>query len=114
MITQALKEYIEKYKLCAEYLFEDWEKFLDFLYLQKGSVSAILWWDHCKRAEQHHAIGRGGYIDPNDPAYMYAETQIYEDGFASKSLDEIKEYIRYIRSAYPGFDLIPSFYLDEP
>ena len=117
MISQKVKAYIEEHSFCSEYLFKDWETFLDILYEDGGAISCILWWDHCKKSEQHRSIGRGGYTDPENPEYMFAETQLFEDCFETKSLDEIKKHIAERRNAkihyskYISFDLVPSFYL---
>ena len=119
MISENLKQYIDKHSFCPEYLFKDWDAFLDRLYAEGGRVSAILWWDHCKRNMQHLSVGSGGYPDPDDPEYMYAETQFYEDGLEAMSPDEIRDYINEIRKSglalgdkYSSFEPVPSFYLD--
>ena len=119
MPGENLKQYIEKHSFCSEYLFKDWDAFLDVLYSEGERVSAILWWDHCRRKMQHMSAGGGGYLDPDDPEYMYAETQFYEDGFETKTLEEIKDYISNMRKSglimadkYICFDLVPSFYLE--
>ncbi len=59
------------------------------------------------------SIGRG-YPDPEDSEYMYAETPYHEDGFETKSPEEIKEYINEMRESglilgdkYFAFDLVP-------
>lgn len=120
MISQKVKKYIDEHSFCSEYLFKDWELFLDLLYAEGGGISAILWWDYCKVSQQHESIGSGGYKDPENPEYMFAETQLYEDGFDTKSLDEVKEYIIKIKNStisynntYISFNLVPSFYLRE-
>ena len=120
MISETVQQYIDKHSFCSEYLFKDWDPFLDLLYSEGGRVAAILWWDHCSKKMQHLSAGRGGYSDPDDPEYMYAETQFYEDGFETKTLDEIKVHISARRTSglilgdkYFCFDLVPSFYLAE-
>lgn len=120
MISKKVQAYIEEHSFCSEYLFKDWEAFLDLLYEEGGRVSSILWWDHCRKDLQHASIGSGGYTDPDDPEWMYAETWLYEDGFEERSLEDIKAYIQGIREEdlilgdkYIIFDLVPSFYLAE-
>ena len=120
MLSQKTEEYISEHSFCSEYLFKDWESFLDVLYSEGGRVSSILWWDHCRKNMQHLSAGSGGYSDPDDPEYMYAETQVLEEGFETKTLDEIKDHIKAMRVSgmiladkYFCFDLVPSFYLDE-
>ena len=120
MISRKVETFIANHSICSEYLFKDWESFLDVLYSEGGCVSSILWWDHCKKTMQNMSVGSGGYSDPDDPEYMYAETQFQEDGFETKSPEEIKRHIREMRTAgmilgdkYFSFDLVPSFYLVE-
>ena len=120
MIGEKTSEFLRKHSFCAEYLFKDWELFLDVLYAEGGCVSAILWWDYCKVSQQHESVGSGGYRDPGNPEYMFAETQFYENGFESKSLEEIKAYIAGIQKnglPVPGrhtfFKPVPSFYLAD-
>ena len=115
-----MKKYIAENTFCSEYLFKNWDSFLDVLYSEGGRVSSILWWDHCKKTMQNMSAGSGGYSDPDDSEYMYAETQFYEDGLETKSLEEIKHHISERRTAglilgdkYFSFDLVPSFYLAE-
>ena len=119
-MDQRLQEYIEEHSFCPEHLFKDWEPFLDILYAEGGRVSSILWWDHCKKSQQHRSVGSGGYDDPDNPEYMYAETQIWKDGLGPWPLDAVKEYIAEERatglqygSKYASHDLVPSFYLCE-
>ena len=49
MINERIQNYIDNHSFCSEYLFKDWEAFLDFLYEEGGRVSSILWWEHCKK-----------------------------------------------------------------
>ncbi len=114
------KRYIEKHSFCSELLFKDWESFVDLLYSEGGRISAILWWDHIKISESAKSIGSGGYTDPDDPDYMYAETQEYKDGFELKTLEEVKGYIREVQNSvisreneYISSELAPSFYLTD-
>ena len=100
-----------------QYLFRDWEAFLDFIYEEGYRVSSILWWEHCKKNYQH---GYGGYSDPDDREWMYSETWLHEDGFEEKDLADIKAYIRETREhglilgdKYISHDLVPSFYLAD-
>ena len=120
MLSNRVREYIAEHSFCSEYLFKDWAAFLEILYSEGGRVSAILWWDHCKKNMQNMSVGGGGYSDPDNADYMYAETQFYEDGFETKTLDEIKDYIDAMRKSglilgdkYYSFDLVPSFYFEE-
>ena len=115
MPNTPLQQFIEERSFCPELLFADWESFLDLLYAKGGSVSGIQWWDHCKKSEHGSSIGMGGYADPEDSEYLYVETQIYEDGFDDKSLEDVKAHIIEVKSAgisyngFVSFDLVPSF-----
>lgn len=120
MLSDKVKKYIDEHSFCSECLFKDWEPFLDLLYAEGGAVSAICWWDHCKKSEQRRSVESGGYNDPSDPEYLYAETHICAEGLGAKTLDEIKEYIVKERETgfqfghkYFSHDLIPAFYFDE-
>ena len=64
--------------------------------------------------------GYGGYSDPDDREWMYAETWYHEDGFEERSLADIKAYIHETREhglilgdKYISHDLVPSFYLAD-
>lgn len=120
MISQRVQKYIDEHALCSECLFRDWESFLDLLYAEGGRVLSICWWDHCTKSQHRESVGSGGYRDPENDAYVYAETQLCKEGLETKTLDEIKEYINRERktgfrygSKYKSHDLIPSFYLAE-
>ena len=118
MISQRTQNYINDHAFCSEYLFKDWESFLDLLYVEGGRVSSILWWDHCTKNQLRGSVGSGGYKDPENEEFIYAETQLYKEGLETYTLEEIKEYIDHERktgfqygSKYRSHDLVPSFYL---
>ena len=90
MINHRVQKYIEDHSFCSEYLFRDWEAFLDFIYEEGYRVSSILWWEHCKKNFQH---GYGGYSDPDDREWMYSETWLHEDGFLKKKALRILRHI---------------------
>ncbi len=120
MIRQSVQNYIREHSFCSECLFKNWESFLDLLYAEGGRISAILWWDYCDTSQHLVSVGSGGYRDPENEGYVYAETQFYKDGLEGKTLDEIKEYIDRERNAgfqyddkYRSHHLVPSFYLAE-
>ncbi|MBR0137340.1 MAG: GNAT family N-acetyltransferase [Erysipelotrichaceae bacterium] len=117
---EKLREFIKENSFCPEYLFKNWDEFLELLYAGGGKVKSILWWDHCAKDEQKDSIGAGGYIDPDDPECMYAETQNYDDDLESLTLSQIREHIEKQRreglkygDKYISHELIPSFYLDD-
>ena len=115
-----VKEFISEQSLCSDYLFKDWDTFLDLLYAEGGRISSILWWDHCLKSQHSESVGSGGFSDPENDEYMYAETQLYKDGLETNTLDEIKEYIQQERkkgfqygNKYRSHDLVPSFDLAD-
>lgn len=109
-MKNTIKKYIEQNKLCNECIFDDYNEFLEILYANNGVVNMIVWFDYCKIENQMESLGAGGYIDKRNDAFMWAETQIYENGFENKSLNEITEYIKYVIKQYPDHKLYPSFY----
>jgi len=120
MICQRTQNYINDHAFCSEYLFKNWEFFLDLLYVEGGRVSSILWWDHCTKKQLCESIGSGGYKDPENEEFIYAETQLYKEGLETYTLEEIKEYIDHERKAgfqygskYRSHDLVPSFHLTD-
>ena len=113
MLSEEVLAYIEKHKVCSDYIFPDWKEFLELLYSQGGCAEAILWFEHVRIDEQIDSLGGGGYKDAANPAYMYAETYIYEGGMANKNLPEIEEYIESVIRSHPYNHLMPSFLLAE-
>ena len=120
MISQRTQNYINVHAFCSEYLFKDWESFLDLLYVEGGRISSILWWDHCTKKQLCESVGNGGYKDPENDEFVYAETQLYKEGLEADTLDAIKEYINQERKTgiqygdkYRSHDLVPSFYLAD-
>ena len=89
MINHRVQKYIEDHSFCSEYLFRDWEAFLDFIYEEGYRVSSILWWEHCKKNFQH---GYGGYSDPDD------RECILRPGFMKMDLK--KKALRILRHIY--------------
>lgn len=113
MLSKSLHEYIERHKLCTDYLFSDWKEFLELLYSQGSCVEQILWFEYVRIDEQVNSLGGGGYKDAANPEYMYAETYIHELGLGNKTLSEIEEYIESVIASYPHNHLIPSFFIAE-
>ena len=120
MINKRIQNYIDNHAFCSEYLFKDWEDFLDLIYAEGYRISSILWWDHCLKSQHHESVGSAGYNDPENSDFIYAETQLYKDGLETNTLDKIKEYINQERkigcrygSKYRSHDLVPSFYLAD-
>ena len=120
MISKKVQTYIEDHSFCSEYLFKDWESFLDLLYAEGNCISSILWWDHCTEKQLRESVGSGGYRDPDNGEFIYAETQLYKEGLETYTLDEIKQYIEHVRktgfqygSKYKSHDLVPSFNLAD-
>ena len=120
MMNRTVQNYIDNNSFCSEYLFKDWEPFLDLLYSEGGRITSILWWDHCRRSQLNESVGSGGYSDPENDEFIYAETQLYKEDLEAYTLDEIKDYINQVRKSglrydgrYKSHDLVPSFYLAD-
>ena len=120
MINHRVQKYIDDHSFCSEYLFKDWESFLDLFYAEGGQISSILWWDHCAKDQLKESVGSGRYKDPDNDGFIYAETQLCMEGLEKCTLDEIKEYINHERETgfrynnkYRSHDLIPSFHLAD-
>lgn len=120
IINERVQNYIDDHAFCSEFLFKDWEPFLDLLYAEGGRISSILWWDHCMKSQQRESVGSGGFRDSENDEFIYAETQLYKDDLETNSLEEIKEYIDQQRktglqysSKYRSHDLVPSFHLAD-
>lgn len=56
MLSQKVKKYIDEHSFCSEYLFKDWNSFLDILYAEGGRISSILWWDYCKSQNRNFLL----------------------------------------------------------
>ena len=90
MINHRVQKYIEDHSFCSEYLFRDWEAFLDFIYEEGYRVSSILWWEHCKKNFQH------GYGDI--PIRMTGNGCILRPGFMKMDLK--KKALRILRHIF--------------
>lgn len=111
-MTKHLQKYIEENQVCSELLFRDWRTFLEILFAEGECVKSILWYEYVQVSKQEESLGGGGYYDRQNPDHMWAETMLFEDGFEDKSVPQIIGYIEKIIAAYPGHDLIPSFFID--
>ena len=89
MINERIQKYIDDHTFCSEYLFKDWEAFLDLLYAEDGRISSILWWDHCTKKQLKESVGSGGYKDPDNDEFVYADTQLYKEGLETYTLEEL-------------------------
>ena len=109
MINERIQNYINEYAFCSEYLFKDWESFVDLLYAEGGRISSILWWDHCRKAQLHESVGSGGYRDPENDEYIYAETQLYKEDLpdTEKALHELERVVK------PGGEIIIPTYINK-
>ena len=108
---QRIDKYIDNHKVCGDNIFNNEMEFLNVLYSYQGKVEVIVWFEYCKISEQEKSLGGGGWIDKQNPEYMWAETPIYEVDFQDKTLNEVLDYIKRIRSEYPRRKMYPAFYL---
>ena len=110
-MSEKIQEFFEKHKICSEFLFVEWEEFIELLYSEGGRVDSILWFEHIEISQHNNSLGSGGYKDKNNPNYMYAETHIFKNEMENLSLHEINNYIESIIASYPNNKLIPSFFI---
>lgn len=101
-LKNKIQNYINDYVFCSEYLFKDWESFLDLLYTEGGCISSILWRDHCRKSQLCESVGSGGFKDPENDKFIYAETQLSKEDLETYTLDEIKDYINQERKQVSG------------
>ncbi|WP_418730061.1 hypothetical protein [Coprobacter fastidiosus] len=120
MLSQKVQKYIKDHSFCSECLFKDWESFLNLLYAEGDQISSIFGWGYCKVLEQSFFVRGGGYRDPENPEYMYAETQRWKNDLETMTPDKMKAYITRERktgfqygSKYISHDLVRSFYFDK-
>ena len=109
-MDKRLAEYIERNKVCPDLIFRDWVAFLELLFECGGFVNEILWFEYVPVNKQKDSLGGGGYVDKENPEYMWAETMIFDDGLANKSFPEIKCYIEDTIVQHNPHDLVPCFY----
>ena len=105
-----LKQYISENQVCPDLIFRNWNEFLDLLYQYGGTVKEILWFEYVSIDSQKDSLGAGGWQDPANLEYMWAETMICDKGLEQKSLSEIKEYIQKSIIAHQPNSLIPCFF----
>lgn len=105
-----LKTYIEENRVCSELIFRDWQEFLDVLFTCGGSVEEILWFEYVAIGRQTDSLGGGGYIDPSNPDYMWAETMIYHKQLGQKSPSELYDFIQNTIAKNLPHQLVPCFF----
>ena len=105
-----VKQYISENQVCPDLIFRNWNEFLDLLFQYGGTVKEILWFEYVSIDSQKDSLGAGGWQDPANPKYMWAETMIRDKGLAQKSLSEIKEHIQKTIIAHQPHSLIPCFF----
>ena len=108
-----LVEYIAQNQVCTDLIFRDWDAFLDVLFGCGSHVEAILWFEYVRINQQKDSLGAGGFRDTLNPTYMWAETMMFDEELASKSLAEIRKHICEKAEAYLPHVLVPGFYIAE-
>ena len=84
MINQRIQNYIDNHAFCSEYLFKDWEGFLDLLYAEGYRISSILWWDHCLKSQHHESVGSAGYNYPENNDFYVCRNPVVQRMFGNK------------------------------
>ena len=72
----------------------------------------IVWFEHIPKSKQPSSLSYGGYKDPQNTDWMYADTLICETGLASKTYEEVLEYIKGVMREYSSHEMVPTFYLE--
>ncbi len=109
-MSQIIDKYIEQNKVCSDLIFRDWDEFLDLLFSCGGFVNEIIWFEYVLQEKVKDSLGGGGWGDKTNPAYMWAETMIYDKDLGGKSLLEIKEHINSTIETYLPRILVPCFF----
>lgn len=109
VMSDALKVYISNNYVCSELIFREWEDFLDILFDSGGRVKEILWFEYVQIDRQKESLGCGGYLDHQNPDFMWAETMIHDQNLENKSLSTIKEHINDVKCAHLPHTLVPCF-----
>ena len=108
-----LTEYIAQNQVCSDLIFRDSDAFLDVLFECGSRVEEILWFEYVRIDQQKESLGAGGFRDTLNPEYMWAETMMFDEELASKSLEEIRKHIHEKAKKYLPHVLVPGFYVAE-
>lgn len=107
-MDRKLEKYINENRVCSDWIFRDWRGFLDILFECGGAVQEILWFEYVEKGKQ--TLGGGGYEDPADPGYMWAETMIFDKNLGQKSLLEVSRHIESTMKSHLPHKLVPCFW----
>ncbi len=105
-----MEKYINDNRVCPDWIFRDWKDFLRVLFECGGSVEEILWFEYVSMEKQKESLGGGGYEDPANPGYMWAETMILDRDLGQKSLLEVSGYIESTARSHLPHKLVPCFW----
>ncbi len=109
-MDKRLDEFIANNQVATDLLFRDWDAFLEILFDCGGCVQEILWFEYTPIDKQADSLGDGGYLDPSNPQYMWAETYLYDKDLFGNSLSEVKAHIANTIAIYAPHDLVPCFF----
>lgn len=109
-MDRKLKDYIINNRTSPEMIFRNYKEFLDILFNCGGAVSEILWFEYVLQEKQKDSLGGGGWIDKENPEYMWAETMIFDKGLENRSHAELIEYIEKVKNEHLPHDLVPCFW----
>ena len=104
-MDRKLKDYIINNQTSPEMIFRNYKEFLDILFDCGGAVSEILWFEYVLQEKQKDSLGGGGWIDKENPEYMWAETMIFDKGLENRSHAEIVEYIEKVTKRTNSYKL---------
>ena len=108
-----IKKYIAENSVCHDLIFRNWKEFLNILFKNGGCVESILWFEYTSVEKQAESLGAGGYVDHDNPEYMWAETMIYDKNLYGKSFSEIILHIEKVIIENHPHNLVPSFFISE-
>ena len=86
------------------------EEFLRLVYESGERVGLIVWHEYFRAWEQI-ITGMGGYADPLNKGFMWAETQIPCADLDEKTHGELISYMAAVKNEYNGYRLTPEFYI---
>lgn len=92
----------------AEAIFDNPEEVLKMIFDNSCSISEVLWW-HRLAVDTASDIGYGGYLDPRDNNFYFAETYICDKFDEKITFEECITYINTVKKKYSKYDIYPGF-----
>ncbi|MBQ8967753.1 hypothetical protein [Ruminococcus sp.] len=113
-MDNALERYIHENALRPDVLiFREPEEFVKLLYASGERADMLVWYEYTSIAEQGSSLGGGGYADPKNEGFMWAETPFFHMLTKGQRREELLSLIRTFTQRYRGHELAPEFYLSK-